>query len=118
LQSSCSFSNRSFSSSQSTYTPAPAATTRLFEPLLLVLVVVASDANKNTRLKAEERTKNLTIKTEDTTKDLTLKAKDTTKDMLRNIGIRGVSREEEKEGYGGKDLQKRKVLSLEYKSEE
>jgi len=27
--------------------------------------------------------------------------------------IRGVSPEEEKEGYGGKDLQKRKVLSLE-----
>jgi len=37
--------------------------------------------------------------------------------MLRSIGkqsegIRGVSHEEEKEGYGGKDLQKRKVLSL------
>jgi len=28
-------------------------------------------------------------------------------------GIRGVSPEEEKEDYGGKDLQKRKVLSLE-----
>jgi len=28
-------------------------------------------------------------------------------------GIRVVSPEEEKEGYGGKDLQKRKVLSLE-----
>ena len=28
-------------------------------------------------------------------------------------GIRGVSPEEEKVGYGGKDLQKRKVLSLE-----
>jgi len=28
-------------------------------------------------------------------------------------GIRGVSSEEEKEGYDGKDLQKRKVLSLE-----
>jgi len=28
-------------------------------------------------------------------------------------GIRGVSPEEEKEGYGGKDLQKRKVVSLE-----
>jgi len=28
-------------------------------------------------------------------------------------GIRGVSPEEEKEGCGGKDLQKRKVLSLE-----
>jgi len=27
-------------------------------------------------------------------------------------GIRGVSPEEEKEDYGGKDLQKRKVLSL------
>jgi len=26
-------------------------------------------------------------------------------------GIRGVSPEEEKEGYGGKDLQKRKVLA-------
>ena len=42
--------------------------------------------------------------------------------MLRSIGkhsggIRGVSREEEKEGHGGKDLQKRKVLSLERKSE-
>ena len=28
-------------------------------------------------------------------------------------GIRGVSSDEEKEGYGGKDLQERKVLSLE-----
>ena len=35
-------------------------------------------------------------------------------DMLRNIGKQsGVSPEEEKKGYGGKDLQKRKVLSLE-----
>jgi len=40
--------------------------------------------------------------------------------MLRSIGIhytvhriRGVNPGEEKEGYGGKDLQKRKVLSLE-----
>jgi len=40
--------------------------------------------------------------------------------MLRGIGKqspagggRGVSPEEEKEGYGGKDLQKRKVSSLE-----
>ena len=32
-------------------------------------------------------------------------------------GIHGVSHEEDKEGYGGKDLQKRKVLSLEWKSE-
>ena len=31
-------------------------------------------------------------------------------------GIRGVSPEEEKEGYGGNDLQKRKVLSLEWKN--
>ena len=44
-------------------------------------------------------------------------------DMLRSIdnetvwGIRGVSPEEEKEGYSGKDLQKRKVLSLEWKNE-
>ena len=43
--------------------------------------------------------------------------------MLRSIavnsprGIRGVSPEEEKGGHGGKDLQKRKVLSLEWKSE-
>ena len=42
--------------------------------------------------------------------------------MLRSIavnspGICGVSPGEEKEGYGGKDLQKRKVLSLEWKSE-
>ena len=42
--------------------------------------------------------------------------------MLRSIGkqsggIRGVSPGEEKVGYGGKDLQKRKVLSLEWKSE-
>jgi len=29
------------------------------------------------------------------------------------VGIRGVIPEEEKEGSGGKDLQKRKVLSLE-----
>ena len=37
--------------------------------------------------------------------------------MLRNIGnspgIRGVSQEVEKIGYGGTDLHKRKVLSLE-----
>ena len=43
--------------------------------------------------------------------------------MLRSIGkqsreIRGVSPEEEKEGCGGKDLQKRKVLSVEWKSED
>jgi len=35
-------------------------------------------------------------------------------DMLSSIrrvlGIRGVSSEEEKEGYGGKDLQKRKAM--------
>jgi len=44
--------------------------------------------------------------------------------MLRSTGklqtvrrIHGVSTEEEKVGYGGKDLQKRKVLSLEWKSE-
>jgi len=29
------------------------------------------------------------------------------------VGICGVSSEYEKEGYGGKDLRKRKVLSLE-----
>jgi len=39
-------------------------------------------------------------------------------DMLRSVsktvrGFRAVSPEEEKRGYGGKDLQKRKVLSLE-----
>ena len=37
-------------------------------------------------------------------------------DMLRSIGKQSgesvVSLEEEKEGYGGKDLQKRKILSL------
>ena len=33
------------------------------------------------------------------------------------VGIRGVIPEEEKEGSGGKDLQKRKVLSLEWTSE-
>ena len=42
--------------------------------------------------------------------------------MLRSIGRQsgesGVSPEAEKEGYGGKDLQKRKVLSVEWKSEE
>jgi len=32
-------------------------------------------------------------------------------------GIREVSPEEEKEGYGAKDWQKRKVLSLEWKGE-
>jgi len=32
-------------------------------------------------------------------------------------GIHGVSPEEEKVGYGGKNLQKMKVLSLEWKSE-
>ena len=42
--------------------------------------------------------------------------------MFRRIGkysggIRAVSPEEEEEGYCGKDLQKRKVLSLEWKSE-
>ena len=43
-------------------------------------------------------------------------------DKLRSIGkqsgvICGVSLEEEKEGYGGKDLQRWKVLRLEWKSE-
>jgi len=43
-------------------------------------------------------------------------------DMLGSIGkqsggIHGVSPEEEKAGYGGTDLQKRKVLSLERKSD-
>jgi len=33
-----------------------------------------------------------------------------------HVGL--VSPEEEKEGYDGKDLQKRKVLSIEWKSEE
>jgi len=32
------------------------------------------------------------------------------------MGIRGVSPEDEKESYGGKDLQKGKVLSREWKS--
>jgi len=36
---------------------------------------------------------------------------------VNSPGIRGVSLEREKVGYGGKDLQKRKVLSLEWKSE-
>ena len=44
------------------------------------------------------------------------------KDKLRSIGkkvqgIRWLSPREEKEGYGGKNLQKRKVLSLEWQSE-
>jgi len=39
-------------------------------------------------------------------------------EVSENIwGIRGVSPEEEKEGYGEKDLQKRKVVSLEWKSQ-
>jgi len=33
---------------------------------------------------------------------------------VNSPGIRGVSPEEEKEGYGGKDSQKSKVLSLEW----
>ena len=42
--------------------------------------------------------------------------------MLKSIGKQSgesvrVSPGEENEGYGGKDLQKRKVLSLEWKSE-
>ena len=37
--------------------------------------------------------------------------------MLNSPGNPGVSPEEEKVGYGGKDLQKRKVLSLGWKSE-
>ena len=42
--------------------------------------------------------------------------------MLRNIDKQSVESEEsvlekKKEGYGGKDLQKRNVLSLEWKSE-
>jgi len=32
---------------------------------------------------------------------------------INSAGIRAVRLEEEKEGYGGKDLQKRKVLSRE-----
>ena len=38
------------------------------------------------------------------------------KPKSKKRGICGVSAEEEKEGYGRKDLQKRKVLSLEWKS--
>ena len=43
-------------------------------------------------------------------------------DMLKSISkqfgrIHVVSPEEEKEGYGGKNLQRRKVLSLEWQSE-
>jgi len=43
------------------------------------------------------------------------KAKNGYAQMYRETvrGIRGVSPEEEKESYGGKDLQKMKVLSLE-----
>jgi len=37
--------------------------------------------------------------------------------QYRVRGIHGVSLEEEKVGYVGKDLKKRKVLSLEWKSE-
>ena len=40
--------------------------------------------------------------------------------MLRNIGKQSgdtVESVQEKKGYGGKDLQKRKVLSLEWESE-
>jgi len=33
--------------------------------------------------------------------------------LVNSLGIHVVSLEEEKEGYSGKDLQKRKVLSLE-----
>jgi len=36
---------------------------------------------------------------------------------VNSLGIHVVSPEEEKEGYGGKDLQKRKVFCLEWKSE-
>ena len=36
---------------------------------------------------------------------------------VNSPGIRGVSPGEEMVGYGGKDLQKRNVLSLEWKSE-
>jgi len=36
---------------------------------------------------------------------------------VNSPGIPGISPEEEKEGYGGKDLQKRKILSLKWKSE-
>jgi len=34
-------------------------------------------------------------------------------EKVKKTGIHGVVPEEEKEGYGGKDLQKRKVISLE-----
>jgi len=34
-------------------------------------------------------------------------------DLLGRMNVSGVSPEEEKEGYGGKDLQKRNVLNLE-----
>jgi len=39
--------------------------------------------------------------------------------MLRSIGKQSAWKihEDEKEGYAGRDLQKRKVLSLEWKSE-
>ena len=51
------------------------------------------------------------------------KSREKKTDMLRSIGkqsgesVRGVSPGEEMVGCGGKDLQKRKVLSLEWKSE-
>jgi len=56
-------------------------------------------------------------RTEPTTKKRkTEKLKKVKTDMLRSnsesLGNHVVSPEEEKEGYGGKDLQKRKVLSL------
>ena len=37
--------------------------------------------------------------------------------MLGSIGKQSVESVEEPEGYGGKDLQKRTVLSLEWKSD-
>jgi len=50
-------------------------------------------------------------------KKLTIKNAYTQKYRWTVRGISGVSPEEEKEGYDGNDLQKRKVLSLEWKSE-
>ena len=52
-----------------------------------------------------------------TEKNWKLKKRICSEVSVNSPGIRGVSPEEENEGYGGNDLQKRKVLSREWKSE-
>ena len=72
-------------------------------------------ARKPTRVSSIYRTKTTTKKCK--TEKLKSKKRICSEVTVKVWGIHVVSHEEEKESYSGKDLQKRKVLSLECKSE-